>query len=313
MPAYAPPKSSRAKTVLIVLILLVITVLLATKVFLDPHFLNSFAGDILLILLNSSLVGLFIQNLHHETTQRKNITLLQKQLEELDSKKDEFINMAAHELRAPLTAIKGFLSMVIGGDAGVISPEAKGFLVDSAVSTERMIRLVNNMLNVSRIEENRMFYQDEDVHIGHTAHGVYSEFQVEAERKALHFGVEMANTVNDLVFSDGDKLHEVLVNFVSNAIKYTEKGSVTIRITNPSADKVRLEVIDTGSGISKEEQKKLFQKFYRVEAKVGKTIGTGLGLYISKLLIEKYGGTIGVISKENNGSTFWFELPTKQM
>jgi len=312
MPSYSPPKSSRAKTFVISAILVVITVLLCSKLLLQPAFLNSPAGDIVLILLNSVLVGLFVQNLHHEITQRKNITLLQKQLQELDSKKDEFINMAAHELRAPLTAIKGFLSMVIGGDTGEISPQAKGFLVDSAVSTERMIRLVNNMLNVSRIEENRMFYENEDVHIGETAHGVYSEFQVEAERKALHFGVEIANTVNDLVFSDGDKLHEVLVNFVSNAIKYTEKGSVIIRITNPNDTRVRLEVIDSGSGISKEEQKKLFQKFYRVEAKVGKTIGTGLGLYISKLLIEKYGGSIGLISKENTGSTFWFELPIKK-
>jgi signal transduction histidine kinase len=168
------------------------------------------------------------------------------------------------------------------------------------------------MLNVSRIEENRMFYQNEDIRIGDTARGVYHEFQVEAERKALKFGVEMADNVKDLVYSDGDKLHEVLVNFVSNAIKYTEKGFVNIHISNPSASRVRLEVIDSGSGISKEEQKKLFQKFYRVEAKVGKTIGTGLGLYISKLLIEKYGGSIGVISKENSGSTFWFELPLKQ-
>lgn len=232
-----------------------------------------------------------------------------EQLKLADDKKNEFINMAAHELRAPLTAIKGFLSMVISGDTGDITTQTKEFLEDSASSTDRMIRLVNNMLNVSRIEEGRLVYNPEAFKLRDAAHAVYLEFQIEAERKQLSFTVDVEENVTDMVFVDQDKLHEVIVNFISNAIKYTEKGSIVLKIRNPQVGIVRLEVIDTGTGISKEEQTRLFQKFYRVEAKVGKTIGTGLGLYISKLLIEKFGGKIGVISGENTGSTFWFELP----
>jgi signal transduction histidine kinase len=96
---------------------------------------------------------------------------------------------------------------------------------------------------------------------------------------------------------------------VSNAVKFTEKGEIKIKMTNPKPDLVKLEIIDTGPGISEEEQKKLFQKFYRAETTAGKTFGTGLGLYITKLLIKKFNGKIGLISKVNKGSNFWIEIP----
>lgn len=284
-------------------------VTLLVRIFLYPGSLTQTVIDLGIFLLTVFFGILVIRSVRIEVEQKEKLATLTKALQALDNKKDEFINMAAHELRAPLTAIKGFLSMVIGGDTGPISDQAKGFLNDTAVSTERMIRLVNNMLNVSRIEEGRMVYQEEDVHIGVTAQGVYDEFKVEAERRALEYKLVIPEGTKDLVFVDEDKLHEVIVNFVSNAVKYTEKGTVTISVINREPGRVRVEVKDTGAGISREEQKKLFQKFYRVEAKVGKTIGTGLGLYISKLLVEKFGGTIGVVSKEGEGSTFWFELP----
>ncbi len=269
------------------------------------------AIDLTVFLITVLLGMLVIRSVRLEVEQRNRLSLLTNQLQDLDAKKDEFINMAAHELRAPLTAIKGFLSMVIAGDAGAISNQAKGFLDDSAVSTERMIRLVNNMLNVSRIEEGRMMYQQSDIHVSITATSVYNEFKVEAERKALQFELLVPSNIIDFLTIDDDKLHEVIVNYVSNAIKYTEKGSVQIILSNPSPHILLVEVKDTGQGISKEEQRKLFQKFYRVEAKVGKTIGTGLGLYISKLLIKKFGGEIGVTSSEGTGSNFWFKLPVK--
>ncbi len=130
-----------------------------------------------------------------------------------------------------------------------------------------------------------------------------------AERKNLEFRLEVQSDLRDRVRVDRDRLHEVVINFLSNATKYTEEGGITIKLFNKGSKIVRLEVIDTGMGISKEEQKKLFSKFYRVKSKVGKTIGSGLGLYISKLLIEKFKGNIGVESEPGKGSSFWFELP----
>jgi signal transduction histidine kinase len=172
-----------------------------------------------------------------------------------------------------------------------------------------MIRLVNNMLDVGRIEEGRLTLTPSLFSISKVVTAVHGEFQGEAMNKGLNFTTDISANAVDQVFVDEDKIHEVLVNLVSNAIKYTEKGNVTISLTNPNLDTVRIEVKDTGAGISAEEQKKLFQKFYRVQSVVGKTIGTGLGLYISKLLIERFGGTIGLISESGQGSNFWFELP----
>jgi signal transduction histidine kinase len=220
--------------------------------------------------------------------------------------------MAAHELRAPLTAIRGFLSMVIDGDTGPITPKASEFLRDSMVSSERMIRLVNNMLDVGRIEEGRLTLNPSLFNLTAVANAVHGEFQGEAMNKGLAFTGEIAPNCVDPVYVDEDKIHEVVVNLVSNAIKYTETGSVSIGVSNPDVDTVRLDVKDTGSGISPDEQQKLFQKFYRVQSVVGKTIGTGLGLYISKLLIERFGGRIGLISESGKGSDFWFELPIEK-
>ena len=121
--------------------------------------------------------------------------------------------------------------------------------------------------------------------------------------------LDVPASITDKVRVDPDRIQEVIGNLLSNAVKYTDKGSVVVRLVQPNANMVRFEVEDTGSGISKEEQEKLFRKFSRAESTVGKTTGTGLGLYISKLLVEKFGGSIGLSSEIAKGSTFWFELP----
>lgn len=228
---------------------------------------------------------------------------------ELDQRKNEFLSMASHELRAPMTAIKGYLSMIIEGDAGEIPEKARGFLTDASAVTERLIRLVNNMLNVSRIEENRMVFQVETVHLTEVARTVSAEFKGEAVRKNLQFESVVPAEMNDMVTVDGDRIHEVVANLVSNAIKYTEKGTVTLELSQPNPQTVRCDIRDSGMGITLDEQVKLFKKFARAESAVGKTVGTGLGLYISKLLVEKFGGRIGLNSEFGKGSDFWFELP----
>jgi signal transduction histidine kinase len=230
-------------------------------------------------------------------------------IKEIDKEKDEFISMAAHELRAPLTAIKGYLSMIVEGDTGEVSAKTRGFVADALSVNERLVRLVNNMLNVSRIEQGKLAFQMDNLHLARAARGAFDTFRAEAERKGLEFSLEIPEKISDEVYVDPDKIDEVIANLVSNAVKFTSKGFAKIKLSNPQEKVVRLEVIDSGPGISAEEQKKLFRKFYRVESTSGKTIGTGLGLYICKLLVEKFNGKIGLISSEGQGSTFWFELP----
>lgn len=252
---------------------------------------------------------LFIKSVIKEVQQREKLQELTEKLKALDAQKNEFISMAAHELRAPMTAIKGYVSMVMEGDTGDIPEKARGFLADASNITDRLVRLVNNMLNVSRIEEGRMVYQVEVENLSQVARAVFSQFVPEAQRKGLKYDLHIPNELRDRVKVDPDRIQEVLGNFLSNAIKYTDSGSVSLHLSQPSTSIVRCEVIDTGPGISKEEQDKLFQKFYRVESNVGKTTGTGLGLYISRLLIEKFDGKIGIKSELGKGSNFWFELP----
>lgn len=232
-----------------------------------------------------------------------------RKLKELDKQKDEFISMAAHELRSPLTAIKGYVSMIMEGDTGDIPQKAREFLADASAVTERLIRLVNNMLNVSRIEEGRIVYQMEVTDLIRVVQETFYSERVEADRKGLKFLLNVPDGLKDDVYVDPDRIREVVGNIVSNAVKFTEKGEININISNPDKDTARVEVVDTGPGISKEEQKRLFQKFYRAETTAGKTFGTGLGLYITRLLIEKFNGKIGVESEVNKGSNFWFELP----
>jgi signal transduction histidine kinase len=255
---------------------------------------------------------LLIRSVKLEIYQKDQLTLLNEKLKELDKRKDEFLNMASHELRAPMTAIKGYVSMLIEGDAGEIPEKARGFLTDAQGVTDRLIRLVNNMLNVSRIEENRMVFQIDTISLSEVARTVFSEFQGEAVRKGLQFDLLIPTEVKDRVTVDPDRIHEVIANFISNAIKYTEKGSIQVKLSQPDTSRIRCEIIDTGPGISPEEQVKLFQKFARAESAIGKTVGTGLGLYISKLLVSKFNGTTGLISATGKGSTFWFELPLAQ-
>ncbi|OGM25118.1 hypothetical protein A2962_02340 [Candidatus Woesebacteria bacterium RIFCSPLOWO2_01_FULL_39_61] len=285
----------------------VIWVVLFSRIFLARSF-----SEALVDIFTFAMVVLFgillVKSVMDEVKQRQKLAELTERLKVLDAQKDTFISMAAHELRAPMTAIKGYVSMVMEGDTGDIPEKARGFLADANNITDRLVRLVNNMLNVSRIEEGRMVYQVEVENLSQAARAVFSQFAPEAQRKGLKYELEIPNEIKDRVKVDPDRIQEVIGNFLSNAIKYTDQGSVILRLSQPDATTVRCEVVDTGPGISKEEQQKLFQKFHRVETNVGKTTGTGLGLYISRLLVEKFNGKIGVDSEAGKGSIFWFEL-----
>ncbi len=287
---------------------LIMSIILFSKLFVSQN-QGTFAVDSFIFTASVIFGVLLVRSVRLEVRQREKLQDLTEKLKALDKTKDEFLSMAAHELRAPMTAIKGYVSMVLEGDTGDIPEKARGFLADTSNITDRLIRLVNNMLNVGRIEEGRMTYQEEVEYLSVPITSVFNQFTPEAERKGLKYTLEIPTELRDKVRVDPDRIQEVVGNFISNSIKYTNEGFVKVKMIQSDENSVRVEVIDSGSGISKEEQKNLFQKFHRVESNVGKTTGTGLGLYISKLLVEKFNGKIGIDSDLGKGSTFWFELP----
>lgn len=229
-------------------------------------------------------------------------------LAQLDKMKDEFISIASHELNTPLAAIEGYLSMVLEEGMGKIDPKAKEYLNRAFESSKRLADLILDLLNVSRIEQGRLKVKFTRTSMVDLANSVIHELQLKATTKKIYLKLDADQKKIPETYCDPDRIREVIVNLVGNAIKFTEKGGITIKIAHPD-DHIRVEVIDTGRGIADEDLKKLFHKFSQVKREVDEHQGTGLGLYISKNFVEMHKGTISVDSNPGKGSTFAFEIP----
>jgi len=234
------------------------------------------------------------------------------QLRKLDNAKSEFISIASHQLRTPLTAIKGFISLLLEGSYGKINPMLKDVLNKIYISNERLIDLVEDMLNLSRIESGRMEYDIKKVNMEEVLKEICDTFSIRSKEKGLKLELKLPENPLPEVTTDRNKIREVISNLVDNAIKYTLKGWVTVKLSQ-NEDKVRIAVIDTGIGVPKEEMPYLFEKFSR-----GKDInrlntgGTGLGLHVGKKMIESLSGKLWVESEgAGKGSTFIVELPVE--
>lgn len=292
---------------------------------------SKISGDIydnrdinLLELLSTQLASALDKSRLYEEVQEFNLKLKKKvtdatkelreaneRLRELDKAKTLFLSVASHQLRTPLSGIKGFLSMVLEGDFGKTSTEIRKVIDEVYANTNRLIRLVNTFLNVSRIEAGRLTLLRQPDNLVRIATRIADELQFAAKDK----GLELRFTKPDkeiAVEIDSDKIEDVLINLVDNAIKYTAKGWVEIKLFD-KRDQVRVEVSDTGQGLDAKEKQSLFNKFVRGKrAFTVQTDGSGLGLYIAKRLTVMHGGSIGVDSPGiGKGSTFWFELPKK--
>lgn len=229
-------------------------------------------------------------------------------LAELDKLKDEFISMASHELNTPLAAIEGYLSMVLDEGMGKVDPKAKEYLSRAYASSKRLADLILDLLNVSRIEQGRLKMKFALTSLVDLAESVIKELQIKADSKKLYLKLDANAKTLPEIWCDPDRIREVFVNLTGNAIKFTERGGITIKVSKID-QRIRAEIVDTGRGVAEDDKKKLFQKFSQVKREIDEHQGTGLGLYISKNFVELHKGRIWVESVEGKGSTFAFELP----
>ncbi len=235
------------------------------------------------------------------------IQLLAKQ-REINQTMSDFLSVATHELKAPTTIIKGYIANVMDGTSGPVSNDIKEQLQVALSQTDRLNNLVQDLLNVSRVEQGRIEYHIENVDSTKIIDVIVHNYRPIASQKGLELIFE-ASTSPLFVRADAGRVQEIFTNLIDNAIKYTPSGSVTIT-QKLDGSKVKTSIRDTGLGMSPENRKRLFQRFYRVKTEQTKDIsGTGLGLWIIKQYIEAMGGTIEVNSTEGDGSEFIVVLP----
>ena len=227
----------------------------------------------------------------------------------IDRMKSEFVSMVSHELRTPLTSIRGSLGLVAGGVAGAL-PEAARNLVDIAKSNcERLIRLINDILDTEKIESGKMAFDIAEVELAPLLAAAIAANQGFAEQHGVML-VLHAPPQPVRAMADADRLTQVVTNLLSNAIKFSpENSTVQVRLLE-AAGRARVEVQDHGPGIPHEFRERIFRKFSQADSSDSRARGgTGLGLNISKAIVEKLGGTLGFSSEIGQGSTFHFELP----
>jgi signal transduction histidine kinase len=229
------------------------------------------------------------------------------ELERLDDLKTQFISVAAHELRNPLTAILGYVEMFLEDDFGPLSDEQREFLGLIYGAGRRLLTITNDLLDVTRIEAGRIDLVLQPLDLEALVHGVVSEYRVQRENKRQHLEFHAATDL-PTALCDETRATQIVGNLVSNAIKYTEpEGRITVRVEQAGVDGfVQVSVADTGMGISAEDQSMLFRRFYRTEqARSSGTGGTGLGLNVTRSLVELHGGEIWLESELDKGSTFY--------
>ena len=265
-----------------------------------------------------------IKSVKREVEQRERLEVLRMKLEEsnlkledandklkdLDKLKTEFLSLASHQLRSPLTAMKGYSSMLIEGDYGEINPKAKEAIERIFQSTMNLTKIVEDFLNVSKIEAGGMKYEMGPFSLSEIARDMSKDLSITASQKNLKLNFESDSDLDCTVNGDREKIRQVVLNFIDNSIKYTKEGTIDVSVRKIN-DKVVFAVKDTGMGMTPEIKATLFQKFARGEGARMNTGGSGLGLYLAKEIIEAHKGTVGVESEGmGKGSTFHFELNT---
>ncbi|MBI2450679.1 MAG: hypothetical protein HYV47_04070 [Candidatus Nealsonbacteria bacterium] len=242
----------------------------------------------------------------------ENLRKTNLEIDRLSKAKTEFLSIASHQLRTPLTAVKGYVSLVLEEIYGKLNDKMKEILSRVYNSNERLIELINDLLNISRIESGKIELNYEILQIEDIIYDIIKELEIEIKKKNLYLKWDRPKIPLPKIYTDKDKIREAIFNIIDNAIKYTEMGGIEINheVFNGI---LRLKIKDTGVGMDSEEISGIFKSFAR--GKTGTKIwtgGTGLGLYVAKRFVEMQNGKIWAESEgKDKGSTFYIELPLR--
>lgn len=283
----------------------------------DIRILDIIADELLIAIQNS---------VRFEEIQQFNVTLQQrvndateklqktnKKLRELDETKDEFISMASHQLRTPLTSVKGYMSMVLEGDAGKLTKQQENLLNQAFVSSQRMVYLIADLLNVSRLKTGKFVIDAQPSDLSEIVEGEVAQLVETAKSKNIELKYDRPKKFTRLML-DETKVRQVVMNFVDNALYYTPSGGHINLEVKEDEGHVYFTVKDDGLGVPKEDQKHLFTKFYRAgNARNARPDGTGLGLFMAKKVVDAQGGNILFESTEGKGSLFGFSFDKKKL
>jgi len=278
----------------------------------DTRLLNTIADELAISFQNA---------LHFEEIQNFNLLLQERvgkatsqlrrsnhRLRELDSTKDDFISMASHQLRTPLTSVKGYLSMVLEGDAGELNNNQRKLLEQSYRSSQQMVFLISDLLNLSRLNTGKFVIEPTPVDLSELVQFEVGQLEETARSRNISLKYERPAKFPSLML-DETKIHQVVMNFIDNAIYYTPSGGTVTIALRETPGYVEYTVKDTGIGVPKDAQRKLFSKFFRADnAQKARPDGTGLGLFMAKKVVAAQGGALIFESEEGKGSTFGFRF-----
>ncbi len=289
--------------------------LICVATFVEIIFAQS-AGELILrsgIFLFVLLISIqFLKNIFALEVITESLESANKQLKSLDKLKSEFISLASHQLRSPLTVIKGYASTLADGVVGEMNPKQTEIVRHIYTSAQGLASVVEDFLSVTKIEQGGLKYVFEPVDVRELVEDLAADMKIVAEDKHLTFTISIDRAEMFMINADALKLKQVFLNMIDNSIKYTKEGSIMVSLVkDEGSKKIVFSVKDTGVGVTEETRKKLFTKFARGEAGILNSGGSGLGLYLSQEIVNAHHGVINVESEgEGKGACFSVVLPS---
>jgi signal transduction histidine kinase len=250
------------------------------------------------------------QELERKVEERTSeLTSVLNEVKAINKRKTDFISSVSHELRTPLTSIKGYASILLAGKLGDVPPEIKERLDKINRHSDELVHMVNDLLDIARIESGKTVMKKEVLDLKGTVEDVYDLLGGQLKEKRINFKYEVPDAAKE-VFADHNQISRVFINIIGNAIKFTPADGTISVTTRDAGTHVQVEINDTGCGMPEEALVRIFEEFYRVDNSINQEVkGTGLGLSLVKHIIEAHGGKIWVDSKVGAGSTFSFTVP----